>query len=246
MPPASFRTLGLPAHLLLISRPFLRPPLGIAVGGRCTCVRLASGGLFVFSPTELDEETKKAVQEFGGRVEFLVAPDREHYLFVGEWMRAFPGAVAVGVEGVERKTKGVRWTGLYGAGGEGKRYGFEGEIEVEYVDGFANRDLLAFHRPSRTLLVADIFFNMPLREQFGPDHRFRLRDRVAHRFMRPQSWGHKVFLWLATRRGGKPSMQRAARRVVDEWKPERIVPCHGEVVEEDAVGRWGEAFRWFL
>jgi hypothetical protein len=115
-----------------------------------------------------------------------------------------------------------------------------------------------------------MLFNMPPMEQHGPGP-YRFKDRLFQRFFTPESLGHKVgslewdarrllahsssglrrypqiFLYyLATRRHGKPSMSAVASRVVNNWKPTRIIPCHGDVIEERATERWAEAYRWFV
>jgi hypothetical protein len=40
-------------------------------------------------------------------------------------------------------------------------------------------------------------------------------------------------------------MRRDAKRVA-EWDIERIVPCHGDVIEEVGAEAWSSAYQWYL
>lgn len=134
-----------PPSLVTFSRPFARFGL-FPVGGRSTAIRLTqppnSGSLWVLASTPLDEPTRAKITEMGGEVKWVVAADNVHHLYVKEWMDAYPQAKAIGVEGLDAKRKDVKWEGLYGRkGDEGKRYGFEEEIEARYFPTFANKDV---------------------------------------------------------------------------------------------------------
>ena len=56
---------------------------------RMTIVRLADGGLWVHSPTELTAELRPTVAALGP-VRHLIAPNRLHYWWIADWQRAFP------------------------------------------------------------------------------------------------------------------------------------------------------------
>jgi len=40
-------------------------------------------------------------------------------------------------------------------------------------------------------------------------------------------------------------MRRDAKRVA-EWDIERIIPCHGDVIEEGGAEAWASAYQWYL
>jgi hypothetical protein len=46
-------------------------------------------------------------------------------------------------------------------------YGFEDEIEIYRVSAHTNDELVLFHRPTSTLLEADMLFNLPPTEQYS-------------------------------------------------------------------------------
>ena len=86
---------------------------GLETGTRMSIVRLADGGLFVHSPIELDDETKREV-DARGPVRAIVAPSRMHHLYVGEWMSAYPKAVVCCCPTLEKKRADIPWQRILG------------------------------------------------------------------------------------------------------------------------------------
>src|SRR5207249_9849205 len=60
---------------------------------RMTVVRLSNGNLFLQSPIKFDEVLASELQRMG-TIRHLVSPNQFHYAHIGEWSKAFPGAVA--------------------------------------------------------------------------------------------------------------------------------------------------------
>ncbi|MBY0401821.1 DUF4336 domain-containing protein, partial [Myxococcota bacterium] len=75
---------------------------GLELGARMSVVRLAGGDLLLHSPVAATPELVREVAALG-RVAHLVAPNRLHHLFVGEWKRRFPDAAIHVAPGLERK-----------------------------------------------------------------------------------------------------------------------------------------------
>lgn len=53
-------------------------------------------------------------------------------------------------------------------------------------------------------------------------------------------------MWYITAPKNHEVFARQAKRVSREWEFERIIPCHGDVVEKDAKGAWDSVMKWFL
>ena len=60
---------------------------------RMTVVRLGNGDLFIHSPIAFERTLADRLQAMG-TVRHLVSPNQFHYAHIGEWSRAFPGAIA--------------------------------------------------------------------------------------------------------------------------------------------------------
>ena len=58
---------------------------------RMTVIRLPEGGLWVHSPTPLDDALKAEIDALGP-VAHIVAPNRIHYWWAGDWKQAYPQA----------------------------------------------------------------------------------------------------------------------------------------------------------
>ena len=71
---------------------------------RMTVVRLADGGLWVHSPTELSPLLESEIVSLGS-VEHLIAPNRIHYWWLGDWAKAFPGAATYAAPGVPKQAR---------------------------------------------------------------------------------------------------------------------------------------------
>ena len=55
--------------------------LGLPVGRRMTVILLSGGRLLLISPIEIDENTKEQLDSIG-KVEFIIAPNLFHYLYL--------------------------------------------------------------------------------------------------------------------------------------------------------------------
>src|SRR5262245_66152309 len=65
--------------------------LGMRLTTTMAVLRLADGGLLVWSPVALTPERRAAVEALG-RVTHLYAPDLFHHTWLGEWIAAYQGA----------------------------------------------------------------------------------------------------------------------------------------------------------
>ena len=96
-----------------------------------------------------------------------------------------------------------------------------GQVESLLVRGFPLHEVILLHRPSRTLVLTDLCFNI-----------HRSSSRVARLFFRAngmwQRFGpSRILRHVVTDRSAfRDSLER-----VLQWDFERIVPGHGEVIE---------------
>ncbi|KAH9941106.1 uncharacterized protein BXZ73DRAFT_75081 [Epithele typhae] len=208
------------------------------VGGRSTAIKLQDGGVWVLASTPLTEDTKAKLNELGP-VKYIVGADAVHHLFLGPYKKEYPDAKLIAVEeAIQKKTKeGLTFDGSWGKDPEGTKYGFEDDIQHLYFSGFRNKDAAFLHRASKSLIVADLIFNLPATEQYsttGSSGRFPIFGD-----MNPFSSFHKNFLWMAG--VDKEAMKRDAT-IVSGWNFDRIIPCHGDVIETNGKEAWKAAF----
>lgn len=245
-------------NITTCSAPFLR--FGrLKVGGRGTIVRLQSGALAVFSPTALTPEVRSTVESMGNRVGYIAALDYEHHIFITEWSKAYPSAKLLGVDGLPEKrekdqaTTGTKFQHVWTQKNKTSMKvdpEFDNEFDYEYVGSHANKELVLCHRPDRTLIEADMMFNLPANEQFSRTGEDPTSGILTKLFIGLQStvgtaqW-QKRFLWYAASAGDRQGFNESARKIAS-WDFDKIVPCHGDVIENGGKGIFKKVFDWHL
>ena len=116
---------------------------------RATVVRLP-GGLWVHSPTELDD-TLAAALEALAPVRWIVAPNRLHTTWIGDWAARFPAARVLLAPGV--KARGDRL-------GRDPPEEWEGRMAQWIAPGDLMDEAVFLHRPSGTLVLTDLIQNV--------------------------------------------------------------------------------------
>jgi hypothetical protein len=206
---------------------------------RMTIIRLASGELFVHSPTPLTPSLGEEVTR-EGNVRFIIGPNRIHYWWVPEWKSVFRDATVYLAPRVREQAKGhVEFEGspLVAANG----YPWDDEIATLPIPGSYMTEIEFFHRASRTLILTDLI------ENFEP-------EKVGSFFLRLLTWIGGVspphgglprdlrlnFTWRH-----KEELRRALETMV-AWNPERIVFAHGRWHETNGAAELRRAFSWAL
>ncbi|KZV87793.1 hypothetical protein EXIGLDRAFT_741299 [Exidia glandulosa HHB12029] len=223
----------------IFSVPFKRGFLPL--GGRSTAVKLSDGGVWLLASHALDASTRAALDALGP-VHYVVSCDNAHSLFLSQYKDAYPEAKLIGVSGHEEKLKSLKFDGVYGKDAEGTTYGYEDEIHVVYFPGHAQKDVAFFHVASKTLIEADLLFNLPARESFSKTGSSGSIPLLTASIA-PGGFMHKTVL------GGFIKDKASYRTSYDKVLAldfARIVPCHGDVIEKDAKAKWQEAYKPLL
>jgi len=245
-------------NIVTFSVPFLRFGL-IKFGGRGTLARLNSGSLAIFSPVALSPEVRAEVDKMGGNVSYIIAPDMEHHLYLGAWKAAFPNANVIAPDGLyqKRQKQGNEDVHVdYAFTRENKRElssslpeDFRSTFDLEFFDGHASREVVLLHRQDRTLIQADLMFNLPAKEQYS-----KTDEDATSGFIT------KFFSYFTNTAGDMKGQQRfinyamakdkgsfaASSRIVAAWNFEKIIPCHGDVIEKDANDVFRKLFAWHI
>ncbi|KAK0105716.1 hypothetical protein ONS95_004238 [Cadophora gregata] len=242
-----------------VSVPFLR--FGrIKFGGRATIVKLRTGTLAVFSPTPLTPLLKTTISSLSTSptpVSYLIAPDIEHHMNLSTWHAAFPSSHVIGPEGLPEKraqlhTKDksitlVPFSTIFTAKGKEKEPitispDFDAEFSYEYMPSHPNKEIVFFHKPSKTLIEADLLFNLPATEQYsksGEDATSGWATRLfgALQNTRGEAVWQRRMLWYVFSKGDREGFNASVRRI-QGWGFENLVPCHGDSFVGDGKGVW--------
>jgi hypothetical protein len=209
------------------------PFYGFPYPTRMVLIRLAGGGLFVWSPIALTPDLKAETDRLGP-VEHLVSPNPIHHLSMGEWKAAYPAAKLYASPGLARKRKDLHFDATLG---DVAPAAWAADIDqVEMAGSFAMTEIVFFHRESRTAIFADLI------ENFSEDWFKGLKGWLARLDGIVGPYGGAPREWRFSIRNRKTARERLARILA--WQPEQVVMAHGEMTRTDGTAFIRKSFRW--
>lgn len=217
----------------VVDGPKVTAALGFRYGTRMVIIRLADGGLFLWSPVALTDALKARVDAIGP-VRFLIAPNTLHHVFIGDWQRAYPAAQVHAAPGLAARRPDLR---LDGTLGDAPAPDWAAGIDQVLVPGNAiTTEAVFFHRASRTAILTDLI------QQFPPGWFAGWRALVARLdgMVGPEPAVPRKFRLAFTRRA---DARAAVRRILD-WPVERVLMAHGTPVNTDGGPFLRRAFGW--
>jgi hypothetical protein len=207
--------------------------LGLELGARMTVVRLPDSQLLLHSPIAATAARVREVKALGP-IAYLVAPNRFHHLFISDWQQACPDARVYAAPGVETKRADLAIDGILG---DEPDPGWQGVLDQVLLAGFSfANEVVFFHRPSATLIVSDLAFNI------GPSSRplTRLAFRIVGAYGRLAPTLLERLLV-----NDRTAFRQALERVLD-WPFERVVVAHGAVSTEGGREDLVRGYAWLL
>ncbi len=209
-------------------------PMGAGMGlpVRTTAIRLRTGELVVHSPGDLSDADAAALDALGP-VRHLIAPNTFHHLFLGAAMARWPEASVWASAALRAKHPELDLPRT-----PSDDPPFADELVPFPMHGAPSMDETAFvHRPSGSLLVTDLLFHMLQGTTQGWLTPWVLRMTGT--------WDHLACsrVWTFSVKD-RPAFHASVRALLDE-PFDRLIPCHGPVIEDDAHPRVSHALsRW--
>lgn len=199
-------------------------------------VVVQDGVVTVISPVLIDDDTFARLVERVGRIDHVVAPNLNHYLF----FRDFVGRCSIagmkptlwGPPGLVDKVRGLSALSVRTL-----------SDDVEVSPGLSqrllqgvplNNEVVFFQHATRTLIVTDAM--MVIRE-----HPYVV-TRTMFRMIGAYGGAKQPLLWRVRAKGR--SALRASVDDVLRWPIERVVAAHGDVVDKGAAAAFAHVFRW--
>lgn len=202
---------------------------------RMTVVRLSNGDLFLHSPTKFDRGLARELGRLG-TVRHLVSPNQFHYAHIGEWLEAFPQAVAWASPGVRKRSRARHVEIPFARDLQAEPPGeWRDELDQVLFPGGYFKEYVFFHRASATLIVTDAIINIELDKVDEPWRSFTRMSGMYH----PRGnvfFGMRVPLMLQREKAA------AAIARIHAWRPRRILLSHGRCFETDADAAIGRIF----
>lgn len=199
------------------------------------------------------------MKDLGDNVAYLAALDFEHHIFLSEWSKTYPSAKLIGVEGLPEKreknpeTAGTTFSWVFTQKNKSSLKiddDFDSEFDYEYVDSHASKELVFCHKPDKTLIEADMFFNLPAHEQYsrtGVSATSGMLTRIFTVFQNTVgvcTW-QKRFIWYVISAKDRNGFNQSMRRIAS-WDFDKVVPCHGDVIEAGGKGIFKKVMEWHL
>lgn len=208
-------------------------PLRVHFRGRMVVARLHDGRLWVWSPIPIDDARAEQITALG-EVAWVVAPNALHHLHFAAALERFGGA-----QGWISPALASKRPALAGHErlGDTPPAAWAADLEQHRIAGAPMLDeIVFFHRPSKSLLVTDLVFNILEYQGWVSGLVFRMVG--AHKRLAQSRL-------LRTMVKDRAAAAASARRIL-AWDFERVIMAHGELVEHDAHARMTEALRWML
>lgn len=197
--------------------------LGLEVGARMTVLE-TDGGLLVHSPVDVSPDSLSEL----GTPRWVLAPNLFHHLYVGPWIQA--GAEAWGAPGLQKKRPDLAFHG----GIDSSTQPFGSDIEIVAMSCFPLlNEVVVLHRPSRTLVVTDLVFNIA---PTAP-----LLTRAVMRCACGYPGCKTTLLERALMRRAQARTDLSTLLALDF---DRLIMSHGQVIETGGKSALAQAFSW--
>ena len=203
--------------------------MGMPLGRQLVVLRLPDGNLWIHSPVPMNPELRRELAALG-EVRHVVGPNLWHDECLREFQAEPPSALFHAAPGLAAQKRDVR----FGAElSDTPHPAWAGVLEQHLVRGMPGmNEIVFFHAASRSLLIADLAFNL------GPEGPwwFALMMRAYG------AWGRfgptPLEKWLMRDKAAV----RASLDLVLTWDFDRIIVGHGRNIETDGKRVLREAF----
>lgn len=182
---------------------------------RMVVVKLDTGGLWLHSPIQIDDQLFKEINSLG-KVEHIVAPNCFHHLFASSAKARFPEAVLWAAPGLKQRKKDI----LFDAVINDEVTDWGNTLEYELIGGMPKLNEVVFlHKPSKTLICSDFIFNITEESNFLMKCLWKLAGTYK-KFGQGREWRFLV--------SNSFDEVYSVNKIL-KWDIVRIVMAHGEI-----------------
>jgi hypothetical protein len=206
---------------------------GLEIGTRMTVCRLTGGDLWIHSPIAPDRDLCQQLNSLG-TVRFVVAPNRHHHFFLGDFLGAYPEALLFGSPDLPSKRKDLAFEGVLGDIPDPR---WSTDFDQVLMQGNLFHDEVAFfHSESRTLIVADLCMSVHPEQPLLT----RLVGWIAGIYQNPSPpLDVKLAYW-------NKKATCASLENIRDWDFDRMILAHGHLIHSDAKQVFEQAYQFLL
>ncbi len=201
---------------------------------RMTVIRLNTDELWLHSPIKITDKLVRQLNRLG-KVNYLIAPNHLHHLFLPDWQTEYPNAKSYGTQQVIQKRQDISFDVQLD---NTHQLCFSKDIAHELFCGSNSmQESVFFHRPSKILILTDLI------ENFSPEHFSTWQGWLARLAGIVAPNGKTPLDWRLTFMFGKKTARKSFNKILT-WQPEKIVMAHGEIVHDNAIAFLEKSFQW--
>lgn len=202
--------------------------LGVHLPLRMTVLR-DDDGLLLYSPIELDADLLVGLGALG-RVHTLIGPNRLHHMWLADAKVRFPDAKLLGAPGLAEKKPAISFDGVLDTGP------LSDQVEALRIAGAEKlSEVVLLHRPSRSLVVGDAVFNI---------HEARGMTRFILKYLAGTLGRCEQSRLVRALTNDRSATARSVETLL-ALDFARVVPAHGEVLEEPDTKEWLRRGLWW-
>ena len=192
---------------------------GCRVSIRMTVMK-TEAGLLLHSPVHVEADGVAAINRLGS-VHAIIAPNLYHHFHVRNCAALFVKARVLVPEGLEAKVGPIPRAEVMA---NDATLDLPTDVEHLVVSGHSMlRETLLFHRPTATLVTADLIYN------YHAEH--HLAERSFFRLIGCYGAPKVAFYHAFSIQSRDVALELI--EVVRRWKPRRIIMSHGRIIEDE-------------
>lgn len=215
-------------NLLFLESKIKLKMVGITLPVRSVVMK-SNDRVLLISPIDFSAEQIQQIKNFG-KVTDIIAPVLIHHLFIPKAKKLFPAATLWGVAGFHEKRPDILWEQVLTE----ENHPPCSDIEFLAIKGVPRLNEMVFlHKPTKTLLVSDLVFNLQSPEGFMAP--VLLRMLGTYKKLNVSRFIQKMVQ-------DRPALQLSLQRIL-AWDFEGIAMSHGDIVESGGKTRLSQTFQ---
>jgi hypothetical protein len=194
------------------------------IGRRLIVIRLSNNELVVHSPIYLEHAIKSKLDSLGKLTTILV-PNKWHTLDVKKVHDQYPHSKIFVSDGLQKELS--KRLPIHGTYEEDWTAPLSDELDVFSIEGLYNPEVVFFHKASKTLIAADVFFNFNHNDFSGFTSLLMLLNK-ATRFGTT-----RFYKWSMVK--DKSLFKASLADILKKWTIDKIIVCHGHIIHTNGM-----------
>ncbi|CAB9504031.1 expressed unknown protein [Seminavis robusta] len=195
---------------------------------------------WIWSPISLDDELASEVERTAGPVKHIVSPNCIHWLFMKEWQDRFPQAKMYASPCLQERecAAGLKFEPVESF--DEPHPSYAAEIDQTVFDGGWPKEVVFFHKPSKTVIFTDLIQRQPIESLTGIKGWIMKMDGVGgENGSTPREW--RLLFRLGRKRD---KARQTLDHILLDWKPEKLVIAHGQCEQSNAAAVVESCLHW--